>query len=75
MKQSDVLKMIKNKLEPEDNKLVNLLTLLGQQKPYMPMTPQNEAMPQPQPTEENIGANLSEVPATEKYKFLRKNQV
>jgi hypothetical protein len=77
MKQSEVLNMIKGKLAPEekDNKIMNLLTLMAQQSPYMPMTPQNEAMPQPEPTMENIGANLSSVNPAEKYKFLRKGQV
>ncbi len=76
MKQSEVLKMVMGKLAPEkdDNKLMNLLTLMSLQQPYRPLVPQNEAMPQPEPTLENIGANLSERPPAEKYKFLRKGQ-
>ena len=77
MKQSDILNMVKTKLAPEQggNKLMNLLTLLGQQQGYQPMAPQNESMPQPQPTQQNIGAGLSNLPPEQKYKFLRKGQV
>jgi hypothetical protein len=77
IKQSDILDMVMNKLKPEEsgNKLMNLLTLLGQQQGYQPMAPQNEAMPQPQPTQANIGAQMSSLPPEQKYKFLRKGQV
>jgi len=77
MKQSEVRDRVMQKLHPEQggNKLMNLLTLLGQQQGYQPMAPQNESMPQPQPTQQNIGAGLSNLPPEQKYKFLRKGQV
>jgi hypothetical protein len=54
---------------PQENKLMNLITLMASQRNIPSISPTVKAPEQIEPTMENIGESLS---PEEKYKFIRK---